>query len=470
MALPHGVLCVRCRHRLHYHPAACPGCAQVRPLGYRDAAGAAVCAGCAGQPSVFACAECGREDHPYRGRRCARCLLRERLTRLLNDPATQTRHHQLRPLFDTLIAGDRPQTTIYWLRRPPGRGPELLGRMARGEVAISHDTFDALPTDRAHTYLRDLLAAVGVLPPYQPGITRMQRWLDDKLVELPEDHATIIGPFARWQVLRHLHQQTRHRTITLGMTNTGRAQIIAAIRLLSWAAEHGTTIAQLTQPDLETYLDEHPAGRYAQCRFVGWLNTSGTNPHLTLTYPTPAPPQVTLSDADRWGHVERLLHDDTIRPYTRIAGLFMLLFAQPLAVICAMRTDQVRLHPDDTVTVTFDTDAIQLPDPLDDLVRQHLTRRGQASYVARDNGWLFPGGIPGRHLNTENIRSQLVERGIQPSHARNAAMFDLAAQIPVPVLADLLGIATSTATRWAALAAKDWSRYIADRTHHGQPT
>jgi hypothetical protein len=37
--------------------------------------------------------------------------------------------------------------------------------------------------------------------------------------------------------------------------------------------------------------------------------------------------------------------------------------------------------------------------------------------------WLLPGGHPGKHLATENIRSQLVERGIQPGTARNAAMY-----------------------------------------------
>lgn len=32
-----------------------------------------------------------------------------------------------------------------------------------------------------------------------------------------------------------------------------------------------------------------------------------------------------------------------------------------------------------------------------------------------------------------------------------------------PVLADLLGLSNTTATRWATLAARDWSRYAAMR-------
>ena len=177
-------------------------------------------------------------------------------------------------------------------------------------------------------------------------------------------------------------------------------------------------------------------------------------------------PAVTLSDEDRWAQVELLLHDDTIRLYSRVAGLFLLLFAQPLSRTCRMRAEPVHRPTRRRLTVTFDTFPIELPEPLDRLVREHLTRRGQASYASRPDHWLFPGGIPGKHLATENIRSQLVERGIQPLAARNAAMFQLAAEIPTPILADILGLAPNTATRWAALAARDWSQYTAQRDTH----
>jgi hypothetical protein len=37
------------------------------------------------------------------------------------------------------------------------------------------------------------------------------------------------------------------------------------------------------------------------------------------------------------------------------------------------------------------------------------------------------------------------------------ATLPLAAEIPAPVLADMLGLTPHTAIRWAALAARDWS-------------
>lgn len=42
-------------------------------------------------------------------------------------------------------------------------------------------------------------------------------------------------------------------------------------------------------------------------------------------------------------------------------------------------------------------------------------------------------------------------------------MFQLAGQIPTPVLASILGLGDNTAIRWAALAARDWSQYAALR-------
>jgi integrase len=153
-----------------------------------------------------------------------------------------------------------------------------------------------------------------------------------------------------------------------------------------------------------------------------------------------------------------LLHDATIRSYTRIAGLFMLLFAQPLSRIRRMRPDQIALLPD-TVTITF---AIEMPEPLDQLLREHLDRGGPASY-ANTGTWLFPGRLPGKHLVTENIRSELVAHGIRPHYARHAAMFHLAADLPTPVLAELLGISPTTASRWAAPSARTWAQYTAMR-------
>jgi len=125
-------------------------------------------------------------------------------------------------------------------------------------------------------------------------------------------------------------------------------------------------------------------------------------------------PHVTLSDRDRWAHVELLLHDDTIRLYVRVAGLFTLLFAQPLSRTCRMRADQITITKDGGVTVSFDTFPIELPKPLDRLLVRHLATRGQASYASRPDRWLFPGGRPGKHRSARRCSRRPLIASVGP--------------------------------------------------------
>jgi len=238
---------------------------------------------------------------------------------------------------------------------------------------------------------------------------------------------------------------------------------VATARFLAWLAAHNTSITTVTQTELDQYAVEHPGRAHAVVAFLAWTTRTGLTSGIKLPTHQPPQPEVTLADEDRWAQVQLLLHDNTIRLYTRVAGLFTLLFAQPLARITRMRAEQIAVDQDGHVTVTFDSFPIELPEPLDRLVLAQLARRGQASYASHPDHWLFPGGIPGRHLVTENIRSQLVQRGIQPNSARKAALIQLAGEIPTPILADILGLTPKTAVRWGALAVRDWSQYTALR-------
>lgn len=185
-----------------------------------------------------------------------------------------------------------------------------------------------------------------------------------------------------------------------------------------------------TQDLLERYQEHVGRSINHEHAFVVWLRESRINTSLRIPYVPLPPPSVTVSDEQRWMAVDRLLHDDSLRHYTRIGGLFTLLFAQPLSRIVAMRTSQVTIAAVGTVHVTFNDLPIQMPAVLDDLIRKHLNHRGKSLYASRDTGWLFPGGSPGQHLATEAIRAQLVAIGIKPYEGRKATLFQLAADMP----------------------------------------
>ena len=453
-------VCKTCELRFARSATTCPGCAGIKVLAFYDSQRRPACATCTGNKPRYACVKCGREDSQH-GRKCAPCVLEERARELLSDPSGRI-HPQLQPVFDTLMAGPRPQTTLYWFNR--STGPGILRSMAQGNIEITHAAFEAMPTNKTNNYLRDFLVAVGVLPPFHAELERVRPWLNDILTGLPKDQADVLGRFARWHVLRRLRHQEQAGVVTHGAISGARATIVATARFLAWLAAHDTSITAATQAELEQYAVEYPGRAKAVVAFLAWAGRTGLTAGIKLpTNPHQTQPEVTLGDQDRWAQVDLLLHDDTIRLYVRVAGLFTLLFAQPLARITRMRADQVTTGDDGHVTVTFDTVPIDLPESLERLVLAHLARRGQASYASRPDHWLFPGGIPGKHLATENIRGQLVERGIQPSTARMAAMFQLASEMPSSVLADILGRSRTSAARWAALSAHDWSQYTAQR-------
>ncbi len=429
---------------------------------YTTSLDSTVCATCAGTQAIYGCARCGREDNRF-GRMCAPCTLQDRATELLADASGRV-HPQLQPVYDALLAGPRPQTTLYWFTR--STGPSILQAMARGEMEISHAAFAALPSNRMVNYVRDLLVAVDALPAYHAELERTTRWLRDYLPTLPKAHAEILGRYARWHVLRRLRHQEAAGTITHGAINGARGSIIASARLLAWLDEHDCKLGTFTQPALEQYAVERPGQSKAVVQFLAWGRRHGLSSDAELPSRQYGRPEVTLDHEARWEQVERLLHDDTFRLYSRVAGLFTLLYAQPLARICRMNTSQVDVATGGRVSVTFDSFAVELPTPFDQLVVLHLARRGQASYVSHTTQWLFPGGVPGKHIATNCVREELVARGIHPSSSRKAALLQLAATMPSPVLADVLGLSNGAAARWAAMSSSNWSLYAAQR-HSG---
>jgi hypothetical protein len=241
--------------------------------------------------------------------------------------------------------------------------------------------------------------------------------------------------------------------LTRSTTTAARNQIRSAVRFLTWLDTHNVTVAEATQHHLEDYQQTPASDRSGDGSFIRWLRDSRINTRLRIATLPATQPAVTISDEQRWEHVHRLLHDPSLRSYTRVGGLFTLLFARPLHRIAAMRTDRVNTT-DGAVHVTFSSTPIQMPPLLDDLLQDHLTRRGQSLYVSRDTGWLFPGGSPGQHLSTEAFRKDLVRIGIKPYEARKAALFQLAGSAPAPVLAELLGLTDNNAATWARLAAR----------------
>ena len=166
--------------------------------------------------------------------------------------------------------------------------------MARGEMDISHTAFDDLPCNRNVNYIRDLLAATGVLPAYQPLVARIPPWLDDLLAAQPKHRADLVNRFARWHVLRKLHLLGDR--VTRAAALHGRAAILTAIKFLTWLDRHDLALSQLTQAVLEVNLVDHPGHGEMLAPFIEWTGRLGVTSQLGIPRPQVELPEVVLSD------------------------------------------------------------------------------------------------------------------------------------------------------------------------------
>ena len=85
-------------------------------------------------------------------------------------------------------------------------------------------------------------------------------------------------------------------------------------------------------------------------------------------------------------------------------------------------------------------------------------------------GLLFPGRTPNRPVDAGMFANRLKQHGINPRGGRNTAFIRLASELPAAVLADLLAVDVTTATRWAKYAKRDWHTYLAERRIQADPS
>jgi len=185
-------------------------------------------------------------------------------------------------------------------------------------------------------------------------------------------------------------------------------------------------------------------------------------------------PSRVIDTEDRWEQARRLLHDATLNPEDRVAGLLVLLYAQWPSVISRLTLGHV--HADDQqVQLSLGREPVILPEPLAGLVRQLLaSRRGHAA-IGDDgaSAWLFPGGQPGRPISSYRLAERLRDHGIYSGQARSTALFQLATDLPAAVLARLLGIHITVAVAWQRASSGDWAAYAAEvsrRTRKDEPS
>jgi hypothetical protein len=420
---------------------------------------------------MHTCAVCGREDKLYERGRCERCSLARRTAELMTGPDGKV-PAALVGVHDTIVASARPRKALNWLRQ--GAGAPILAELAAGTLALSHEALDAHPRPRAANHVRHMLVAHGVLVPRDEQLVTLERRNAETIaaIDRPEDRTTVAA-FATWRVVRGVRRRAERNTTGRTAINHARNQILSTVRFLDWLASHHLTLATCTQGDLELWLATGPPSRHDIYHFVEWTSNRKLSAKLNVPLVRSRPGDALDAEA-RWAIISRLLHDPAIEVADRVAGSFVLLYAQPLSRVAVMTVDQIATT-DTGVSVRFGTQDLAVPDPLAGYLTT-LIATGRSHHIGigstAPSGWLFPGHLPGRPITALRLGQRLGLFGIDARAARRAAQTQLAAEVPAVVLADMLGIAITTAVDWVHTAGGDWANYAATQAAdpHADPT
>jgi len=441
--------------------AQCSRCGQLATAraGTRDAP---LCGNCAvpGPGLLKTCPGCGSPGRLIAGA-CRRCHLRQRLDGLIADSAGNVRP-ELQVLHQTLAAADRPAAVLAWLS---GCTPQaMLTELAAGLRPLTHAALDELPASKPLTHLRSVLVATGALPARDEHLIQLERWITQAVAgRADRQEKEILHRYAVWHVLRRLRQRIRSTHATCGQADVARRNIASAAAFLDLLTARGLTLASCPQGDLDEWTaaasisQRGPAGH-----FIRWAR----NQKLTsLDFPATrwAGPTRVIDAEGRWAQARRLLHDGTLKPEDRAAGLLLLLYAQQPATISRLTLDHIQAS-DGEVRLLLGREPIVLPEPLAGLIL-HLAVARQGHAVTGDQGtspWLLPGGRPGQPISPYRLSERLRQIGIQPGSARSTALFQLATELPAAILARMLGIHIDVAVAWQRISSGDWMTYAAD--------
>lgn len=432
---PEGRICRRCYQRATRIHGPCPGCSDDRLLPGL-LAGEPCCVDCAGIPKDFHCSRCGREDEPVRTGLCAHCCLTDDLADLFTDPTGHI-SPTLLPLFTTLTQQAHARSARVWLIINP-HATTLIRDLAQGVVPLEHATFTEHRHPSKVAFLRELCIEHGLLESVHLDIERFQTWLDDKLAGADPDDARLLKQYARWVHLNRMHHLATTGQLKKGTFLSAKQSTTVALEFLHHIRDRGHSPATCTQADIDDWLATGPTTRCLARGFVRWAISHRHLPPLEFPYRV-AKTEPIITQQQRLDHITRLLSPTTeLDPDERAAALLLLLYGQPLVRIARIRLQQLTAT-ETVITIAFTDDALTIPPPFDQAIREHLTALpNQTTSVHRDNQWLFPGGGPGQHLHQGTLMNKLRDAGIDLRGARNASLRALVLELPAPVVADSL--------------------------------
>lgn len=453
-----GTICNPCYSRIRWSATACPRCHHVKVLAFYDAEGLIVCAGCAGEPACFACKSCGSEEQ-LTGSQCGRCRLKDRAASLLSQK-DGTIHPGLAGLYHHFLAAPDPRTVTRWMKHPPIE--ETLHAMAQGHLPINHQSLDTLPQTHRVSYFRQVLVSAGTLPPIDIHLHAYEVYSAQFIRSAPPRQASILSQYQRWYVLRVMRRASTKAPTTANTLNIRREELRKIAAFLTWIDNHDQSLETVDQAHIDQYFAAATGNTRDLNTFIKWACQQHLATGISLTRRR-STTGIAASHEELWNKVELLLNDGSIARDVRITGLFLLLFGQQVINTVRLKRSDIEVTGS-KASIRFGSDAINLPPSLASLVAEQLqTPTSHYIYHQPETDWLFYGLVPTQHVTPSHMIRGLSEVGISVRPYRRAAMLQLAAALPVSVVAGTLGLSIDTAAQWAQRSGHTWGDYPALR-------
>ncbi|MFJ5803783.1 hypothetical protein [Streptomyces decoyicus] len=354
-----------------------------------------------------------------------------------------------------------PLSGLAWLDRRKGRPDSTanwLRRLATGDIELTHEAFHALEPWRAAAHLRELLMSCGILPAVDKQICSFERWLIGHLASLSDpDQMQVIRRFATWEVLPRLRTSSQKKPITPAARRHAADQVKQATAFLAWLADRDHTLGTCGQTGIDAWHAEHNEyTRNTMRAFLLWCSAS------KLTRPFRLPPvqirrATPMPQPERLELIGRLLTAPDLPLRTRVAGVIVLLYAQPLSRVVRLALDDV-VRSDEQLLLRLGEPPSPVPEPLAELLLRWIDSRDNMNTATNNaSRWLFPGRRAGQPLHPDVLAALINDLGIPTTAGRTAAIRQHVLEMPAPVVAEALGYHRVTTAKLASEAGGAWS-------------
>jgi hypothetical protein len=310
---------------------------------------------------------------------CIRCACREHLLGLLSHEQGGM-HPHAEAVYHVLADSD-PAPLMQWLTTSAAAG--VLADISRAGRPPGHADLDRFPPGKAVRHLRKVLVASGILPARDERLAGLEQWVTDKTGQITDPaERRAVRSFATWHHLRRLRGKSARHHITTEQADYVHNEVRAAVILITWLRDHATSLASCSQRDIDDWLVAGSGTCFHARTFMTWASSRGHAGDVEIPRLVRSETLAQLEEDRRWELVRSLLHDESRAVEDRVAGLLVLLYAEPLARIARLTRDQVTDSPDG-VTLLLGTMPVEMPGPLDGLVRRLLARRHGRAAVGR---------------------------------------------------------------------------------------